>query len=166
MNKNWSELQTKQWEWQTTNFPNAQAHDCLLGMGEEILYEYVDDHSKDGKLDAIADAMIFMLGYCSSNNISFSNHVMLFGESQNTREYTYYFGMLCQGHLKDQQGIRKNDVNYGVVVSKALNGMYNSLRKKLNTLDPDIDIFDLTEMVFRETVEKRDWNKNSENGES
>lgn len=158
MYKKWTELQEAQKIWQSKNFPNTKRYECLLGMGEEFLYEYIRDRTQEQKKDAIADTMIFMLGYCNSNGIDFSKNVLLHDQSFNGH-FPFYYGKLCQAHLKMEQGIRKSTIDYETCTLTALCGMYSMLRRSLSILDPNADIFELTEKVFRENVEIRNWNK-------
>lgn len=83
-----SVLQEEQKEFQDRNFPNTKNYQCLLGVVEEV-GELSHAHLKNEQgirtnenhlekiKDAVGDIVIYLAGYCNSNNLDFAECVQV-----------------------------------------------------------------------------------------
>ena len=95
-----SELQTQQSEWSRNNFPNQPSWHPLLGAVEE-LGELCHAHLKAvqgirmnenhrlNKEDAVADAIIFLCGYCTAEGIDIARAVDRTWNEVKQRDWRY-----------------------------------------------------------------------------
>ena len=77
---NFTTIQKEHRKWSLKNFPNQQAHHCLLGMIEEV-GELAHAHLKmeqgirmnedhlAGRADAIADTVLYLIGHCNYHGV-------------------------------------------------------------------------------------------------
>jgi len=74
------DLQKEHAKWQKKNFPNAEKWECLVGLQEEVgelahafLKQHqnirMDENHRDNMKDAIGDIVIYLLGFCTLNQI-------------------------------------------------------------------------------------------------
>lgn len=77
--------------WNESNFPRKQAHQPLLGVGEEMgelvsaygrlchahlkMEQNIRAATQYDKEDAIGDMVIYLIDYCNQNNIDFANAI-------------------------------------------------------------------------------------------
>lgn len=79
-----TDLQTEAKKWTQHNFPNAKPYQPLLGIIEEVgelahahlkAEQGIRDPKIESKVDAIADAIVFMAHYCTLNNIDLQSAI-------------------------------------------------------------------------------------------
>lgn len=161
-------------EWSAQNFGKQNPVNPLLGVVEE-LGEYARAEFLDEKMDALADCMIYICDYVHRLDscivdADLIDNIIVINAGKTPDYYKQYYdyelidlaGDICHSALKHRQKIRNNEnhlenirINLKRLVVKLALETY--LLKNQN-------IIDLTEQVFNETVSKRDWTKNTNNG--
>jgi len=131
----------------------------LLGLGEE-LGELEEARSKGDLFllrDAVGDCFIYLLDYCSREELSFeslwNSSIIMTGP----KIYLHLYGKLLHVVLKRHQGIRGYDND-----AKFLHEHTMLLRWIIGELKQEVDApEDLLQKVWQE-VKERDWKKNPE----
>lgn len=163
-------LQYEQKEWSDKNFGKDQpSHQPLLGIIEEVgeLNMALATSNVPEIKDAIADAIIFASGYCSSRGWSLQMVANTKLESlpgdpgmspivNVMMALQQMTGVLAHHHLKHEQGIRESSITHEV---KAKNAMTHILilLASMATLTGN-EVFQILDEVWS-TVKLRDWSK-------
>jgi hypothetical protein len=150
----WRILQQRLCEYQGRAYGYQPDHRCLLGVFEE-LDEYIEAETDEAERDAVADATIYLIQYCTAWRLDVS---VLINEHAPARSE----GKLAHIQLKHEQGIRGlgDKAVAREALAPVLAGMFTTLRGMLgNIYHDDSDyttpaLLDVT-LTVAETVMKR-----------
>lgn len=151
-------LQAEAREWTARNFADQQPWHYLLGVVEELgeLQEASASNDRAGMTDAIADAAIFLAGYCSQMQVDMGM-VWLHALAEDGSEDSLRFqgvGRLCKAHLKLSQGIRGTREQHVGDILRAAAAVLNELSWAAELLGDALPA--LAMRVWAE-VRERDW---------
>lgn len=171
-------LQDEQAPWVLHNFGKRPSWQPLLGIAEELgeLLDAIslerESNSTEEIKDSIADAIIFMADFCTSQSFdletiyrnALKQHHALPSSFLSGRLMLTCYGRLAHSFLKKTQGIRGIAVEHDRDAAKHLTDLLVCLRQigivyKLAPLPV------ITREVW-ERVRQRDWKKNATTGES
>lgn len=94
---NLRELQQEASQWAKKNFPDAKPYQPLLGVAEEIgelchahlkAEQGIRNSTHEDKVDAVADIVIFLLHYCTLNDIDIDSAVQETWAKVSKRDWT------------------------------------------------------------------------------
>lgn len=94
-----SKLQSEHAVWQRRNFPNAERWECLVGLQEEIgelAHSFLKKHQgirmeedHDERMrDAIGDIVIYLIGFCTLNQINVDECIDMAWSEVKKRDWT------------------------------------------------------------------------------
>lgn len=103
MNTMFSDVQDEREEWVSKMFPGAPmpAHHAVLGAFEE-LSEWMQSTTEDEELDALADMVIFLLGWCTAHEAVAPDPIPCVVTTP-TVDVAMYLGILARCQLKLEQ---------------------------------------------------------------
>ena len=174
---NLQQLQPRHAHWQSHNFTETKASDCLHGIVEEcgeLATAYYQELRLE-EVDAIADIAIYTVGFCTLSGILVEVCELNFEACQldeveryDDKLFKYPFlqllsiiGDISHNHLKLNQGIRGSADELQVKLVISIARLIRWL--KGYCLNRSIDFEDALETTWAQ-VEKRDWVKWKRNG--
>jgi hypothetical protein len=151
------QIQDEQKPWVEHNFGQRPSWQPLVGIVEEM-GELVESISRQERLDAMADIVIFATDYCTSQGWDAGE---LWGRSHpshcnSDKLLTAIIGRMCHAHLKSAQGIRTHE-DHGANAKKEMIALFSWLQNEW----PE------TALVANSTwnsVKQRDWRANPRTG--
>jgi NTP pyrophosphatase (non-canonical NTP hydrolase) len=165
---NFRNLQDEQAPWVLKNFGKRPPWQPLLGIAEELgeLHQALEldtedtDNSEEIK-DAIADTVIFMADFCTSQSFDLEDLYRLSIKSQ-MRDPMVNYARIAHSFLKKSQGIRGTPEEHDRAARDNLIELLSYLRHVAMHRVAS-HVHDITREVW-ERVRQRDWKKNAATG--
>lgn len=165
---NLRDLQREVGEWSRRNFPGNEPWMPLLGVVEEICGEMPVAQSDEDKLDAAADAVIFLADFAGRSGLD----VLAFADG--IEGYQSKGAMACQAaasltvgrmahiYLKLQQGIRGDPIELKNDLRFHARWLLMALASYVRAVN-ESNLEDVVAATWA-NVSKRDWRKDPEKG--
>lgn len=168
----WDSLQTEVADWALHNFGLQKASQPMLGLIEEVgeFYAAMAARSVPAQHDAMADQVIYVLNLAEICGMRFEDLMTFNMAAEHTAEELLgALALSCRAVLKHEQGIRGFDDDKRRDVLRVSLGVWMRwLRWQAGEGEghTGLNLLNITEVVWRDVVAKRDWRKNPKSAAS
>lgn len=154
----WRRVQAEHAEWQLRNFGHQEPWQMLLGVVEEV-GEMRDAQTTEEEVDAVGDALIFLISFCSAHGFDMGDVATRpVDTSPLDRSVASSLGRLAHHTLKLSQGIRGGrTAHLAALREECARALHALSAGQPSSVEPIVqDVWDV--------VKLRNWRKDSTNG--